>query len=101
MAGRASIVGAAATHVGNVRDHNEDAHFLDADLGLFLVCVGAFSLDAIRRITAWQPINRADWLADVLYLPEVLYCIGLIVVMLGGPGPWSLDALIAARFALR
>ena len=40
MAGRASIVGAAATHVGNVRDHNEDSHFIDCDLGLFLVCDG-------------------------------------------------------------
>lgn len=40
MAGRASIVGAAVTHVGNVREHNEDAHFLDAELGLFLVCDG-------------------------------------------------------------
>ena len=40
MAGRASIVGAAVTHVGNVREHNEDAHFFDADLGLFVVCDG-------------------------------------------------------------
>lgn len=40
VAGRASIVGAAVTHVGNVREHNEDAHFFDADLGLFLVCDG-------------------------------------------------------------
>jgi PPM family protein phosphatase len=40
VAGRASIVGAAATHVGNVRDHNEDSHFIDCDLGLFLVCDG-------------------------------------------------------------
>ena len=40
MAGRASIVGAAVTHVGNVREHNEDAHYFDADLGLFLVCDG-------------------------------------------------------------
>ena len=40
MVGRASIVGAAATHVGNVRDHNEDSHFIDCDLGLFLVCDG-------------------------------------------------------------
>jgi protein phosphatase len=40
VAGRASIVGAAATHVGNVRDHNEDAHFIDEDLGVFLVCDG-------------------------------------------------------------
>ncbi|HEX4423476.1 MAG TPA: protein phosphatase 2C domain-containing protein, partial [Kofleriaceae bacterium] len=40
MAGRASIVGAAATHVGKVREHNEDSHFLDVDLGMFLVCDG-------------------------------------------------------------
>src|SRR5688572_30404869 len=40
VAGRASIVGAAATHVGKVREHNEDAHFFDADAGLFLVCDG-------------------------------------------------------------
>jgi uncharacterized membrane protein YphA (DoxX/SURF4 family) len=27
------------------------------------------------------------------------YCIGLTVVMLAGPGPWSLDARIAALLA--
>ncbi len=40
MAGRASIVGAAVTHVGNVREHNEDAHFFDAELGVLIVCDG-------------------------------------------------------------
>lgn len=40
MAGRASIVGAAVTHVGKVREHNEDAHFFDGDNNLFLVCDG-------------------------------------------------------------
>ena len=43
---------------------------------------------------AWQPVDRGDWIGDVLYLPEALYCVGLAVVMLGGPGPWSLDARI-------
>lgn len=28
------------THVGNVRDHNEDAHVVDADEGVFIVCDG-------------------------------------------------------------
>jgi hypothetical protein len=46
-----------------------------------------------------MPINRADWIGDVLYLPEALYCIGLAVVVLGGPGPWSLDAVIATLLA--
>jgi serine/threonine protein phosphatase PrpC len=40
VAGRASIVGAAATHVGKVREHNEDAHHIDTELGMFLVCDG-------------------------------------------------------------
>jgi uncharacterized membrane protein YphA (DoxX/SURF4 family) len=67
-----------------------------AAFGLFVICIGALALDAVKRIRAWQPIDRADWLGDLLYIPEALYCIGLSVVMLAGPGPWSLDAKIAA-----
>jgi uncharacterized membrane protein YphA (DoxX/SURF4 family) len=70
-----------------------------AAFGLFAICAGAVALDAVKRIRAWQPIDRADWLGDLLYVPEALYCIGLTVVMLGGPGPWSLDAKIAALLA--
>jgi len=68
-----------------------------AAFGLFVICVVAFRLDAIKRIDGWQPINRADWIGDLLYLPEALYCIGLAVVMLAVPGPWSLDAVIVPR----
>jgi len=64
-----------------------------AALGLFVICVEAFALDSVKRIGAWQPSRR--WLGDVLYTPEALYSIGLTVVMLAGPGPWSLDAIIA------
>jgi hypothetical protein len=64
-----------------------------------VICLGGFALDAIKRIRAWQPVNRADWLGDLLYLPEALYCIGLAVVMLAGAGPWSLDAMIATLLA--
>jgi uncharacterized membrane protein YphA (DoxX/SURF4 family) len=67
-----------------------------AAFGLFVVCFGAIALDAVKRVRASQPIDRADWLGDFLYLPETLYCIGLTVVMLAGPGPWSLDAILAA-----
>jgi uncharacterized membrane protein YphA (DoxX/SURF4 family) len=68
-----------------------------AAFGLFVICIGAISLDAIKRIPAWRPIDRADWLGDLLYLPETLYCIGLAIVMLAGPGPWSVDAALHAR----
>jgi uncharacterized membrane protein YphA (DoxX/SURF4 family) len=67
-----------------------------AAFGLFVVCFGAIALDAFKRVRAWQPIDRADWLGDLLYVPETLYCIGLAVVMLAGPGPWSLDAIVPA-----
>ena len=70
-----------------------------AAFGLFVICAGALALDALKRIRAWQPLDRADWLGDLLYVPESLYCIGLSVVMLGGPGPWSLDETIAALLA--
>jgi uncharacterized membrane protein YphA (DoxX/SURF4 family) len=67
-----------------------------AAFGLFVISAGALALDAVKRIRAWQPIDRADWLGDLLYVPEALYCIGLTVILLAGPGPWSLDAAIAA-----
>lgn len=70
-----------------------------AALGLFVICAGAIAFDAVKRVRAWQPIDRADWIGDLLYIPEALYCIGLAVVILGGPGPWSLDANIAAFLA--
>ena len=70
-----------------------------AAFGLFVICLGALALDAVKRVGAWQPIDSADWVGDVLYLPEALYCIGLAVVMLAGPGPWSVDAIIATRLA--
>ena len=52
-----------------------------AAFGLFVICAGSVALDAVKRIRAWRPIDRADWLGDLLYLPETLYCIGLTVVM--------------------
>jgi|GEM_PF-7064199 len=60
-------------------------------LGTFFAISGdqklcAFGLDARKRVATWNPISRADWLGDLLYLPETLFCIGLAVVMLAGPG---------------
>jgi serine/threonine protein phosphatase PrpC len=40
VAVRASIVGAAETDVGKVRDHNEDSHFIDPEGGILVVCDG-------------------------------------------------------------
>jgi uncharacterized membrane protein YphA (DoxX/SURF4 family) len=70
-----------------------------AAFGLCVICMGAVALDAIKRIGSWQPLNRLDLVGDLLYLPELLYCVGLGVVVLAGPGKWSLDAAIATRLA--
>lgn len=63
VAGRASIVGAAATHVGKVRDHNEDSHFVDEASGLFLVCdgMGGHAAGEVASALAVQTI-RGRWL---------------------------------------
>ncbi len=62
MAGRASIVGAAVTHVGKVREHNEDAHFFDGENGVFLVCdgMGGHAAGEVASAIAIKTI-RATW----------------------------------------
>ncbi|HEV7556033.1 MAG TPA: hypothetical protein VGO00_11285, partial [Kofleriaceae bacterium] len=65
MAGRASIVGAAESHVGKVRDHNEDAYYFDADLGVFLVCdgMGGHAAGEVASAIAVKTI-RSRWCSD-------------------------------------
>ena len=69
-----------------------------AALGLLIISIGATVSDGIKRIGDWRPIDKADFLDDMLYLPEVLYALLLLCVILAGPGPYSVDALIAAYF---
>ncbi|NVB81296.1 MAG: serine/threonine-protein phosphatase, partial [Kofleriaceae bacterium] len=65
MPGRASIVGAAETSVGKVRDHNEDAHFIDPELGIFVVCdgMGGHAAGEVASALAVQTI-RSIWTND-------------------------------------
>ncbi|MBV8756882.1 MAG: protein phosphatase 2C domain-containing protein [Deltaproteobacteria bacterium] len=65
MAGRASIVGAAETNVGKVRDHNEDSHFIDPETGIFVVCdgMGGHAAGEVASAIAVQTVREA-WASD-------------------------------------
>lgn len=61
-----------------------------AAVGLFIICLVAVCTDGLPRIPKMQPVDKADWLDDLLYLPEVLYLFGLAIVIFGGPGSFRL-----------
>ncbi|GGA82079.1 hypothetical protein GCM10011491_06840 [Brucella endophytica] len=65
-----------------------------AALGLLVVILVAVALTGRQRVEIYKPIDEADRLDDWLYLPETLYAIMLIVIVTGGSGPYSLDAVI-------
>lgn len=70
-----------------------------AALGLIAICLVATCVDGIKRVAAWVPLDRADFVCDILYLPEVLYIFMLALVIFAGPGPHRLDALALAYLA--
>jgi putative oxidoreductase len=61
---------------------------------LVLVCVMMVAI-ATNRIQSIQSSGVLAWLDDFLYLPEVLYVIILVWLILSGPGRYSIDGLIA------
>lgn len=61
---------------------------------LGIICLVAICCEAPRRVDAFQPINRADRVADWLYLQEVLYLVLLSVNVIAGTGRFSLDHLL-------
>ncbi len=52
------------------------------------VMIGALATTILPSITAKSSF---DWISDFLYLPEVLYLIILLWLLLSGPGRFSVD----------
>lgn len=65
-----------------------------AALGMLAILVVAIFTDGLNRIPLWHPINKADYVCDVLYLPESPYAVMLAILIAAGPGGISLDALL-------
>jgi putative oxidoreductase len=59
--------------------------------GLMIVAIATM---AVRNIKASSPLG---WLAEFLYLPEVLYLVILLWIFLSGPGWLSIDHLIFSK----
>lgn len=50
---------------------------------LLVIMLVAIACEAPARVKSYAPINRVDVLADWLYLPEVLYGVILLAIVLG------------------
>jgi len=50
---------------------------------------------ATTRLRSIQAGSALDWLAEFLYLPEVLYLVILVWLLFSGPGWLSVDRLLA------
>lgn len=61
------------------------------------ICLVATCCDGWARVCSYKPIDVADYVDDVLYLPEVLYGIMLLTVILTGPERYSLDYYLFTR----
>lgn len=69
--------------------------FLTPLAALIAICVAATCTDGLKRIRSWQPLDKADAVDDLLYLPEFIYIILLSFFVAAGAGPLSLDAIIS------
>jgi putative oxidoreductase len=66
-----------------------------AAAALTIECLVAVATDGWKRIASYQPIDTADWLDDLLYQPEMLAMVALLIVITLGPGPFTLPNFLS------
>jgi putative oxidoreductase len=66
-----------------------------AAMALAIECLVAVGTDGWKRIGSYRPIDNADWLDDLLYLPEMLAIVALLIVVTFGPGPFTLPDFVS------
>ena len=59
-----TVIASAVTHVGNVREHNEDSHLIDTEHQIFIVCdgMGGHAAGEVASSMAVQ-VTRQSWTA--------------------------------------
>jgi uncharacterized membrane protein YphA (DoxX/SURF4 family) len=65
-----------------------------AAIGLACICTVACVVDGVKRIKGWGPIDKADYIDDLLYLPELVYIMILVLLITKGGGDWSVDHIL-------
>ena len=66
-------------------------------LGLLVISLVATFTDAIWRLPDRHPLDLVDWIAKAIYLPEVLLSLALLLLLAGGPQPYSVDWFMFAH----
>lgn len=61
-----------------------------SSVGMMCILLIALLTDGPRRIREFQPIDRADWLDDCLYLSETTYLVMAAFVSFAGTSSYSL-----------
>lgn len=67
-------------------------------LGVLVVACMCILRDEIKKAA---PVDAFDYVNKCLYIPEVLLIVMALLVVLGGSGPWSIDAAIIRAWGLQ